>query len=70
MLMNTKSLWLLILAGPLWLGFGLGTKPPQALAADKPYYEGKTITVLISNSLSWFSSPHGANGKRRGLFAQ
>ena len=41
-----------------------------ASGAEKPYYEGKTITVLISNSLSWFSSPHGANEKRRGLFAQ
>ena len=48
--MNTKSLWLLILAGPLWLGFGLGTKPPQALAADKPYYEGKTVKVIVSSS--------------------
>lgn len=42
--MNTKSLWILILAGFLWLDFSLG------ITAEKSYYEGKTIKVIVSSS--------------------
>lgn len=42
--MSGKSLWILILTGPLWLGFSLG------ITAEKPNYEGKTIKVIVSSS--------------------
>lgn len=44
--MNRKSLWLLILAGSVWLASSLGVSQAQ----DKPYYEGKTIKVIVSSS--------------------
>jgi len=40
--MSRKSLW--VLAGLLWLGSS------QAPAAERPYYEGKTIKFIISSS--------------------
>jgi len=48
--MNTKHLWIWSLAGLLWLDFSFGIQPSQVSAADKPYYEGKTIKLIVSSS--------------------
>lgn len=44
--MNAKKLWILILVGHLWLAISFGASQAQ----DKPYYEGKTIKVIVSSS--------------------
>ena len=46
--MNGKSLWILILTGPLWLGFSLG------ITAEKPYYDGKTLKTLLVKAITYF----------------
>lgn len=48
--MNTKHLWIWSLAGLLWLGFSLAIELSEVVAADKAYYEGKTIKLIVSSS--------------------